>query len=128
MCLVAAGNDDAILGGFATDHIGTGRLLVSEGYATDGSLRLFLDLCLGLGRAVPVADEETAVLHLLLELLVVVALVNALVAILASFLEDVLLDILQQLLDIFCDVTACPCYLRENECPSRAFSPLYISL
>ncbi len=106
-CLITAGDDDAVFGGFAADHVGAGRLLVGKGHATDGGLRLFLDLSLGLGRAVPMAEEETAVLHLLLELLVVVALVNALVAILASFLEDVLLDILQQLLDIFCDVTAC---------------------
>ena len=96
-----------MLGRLAADHIDARSLLVGKGHAADSGLCLFLDLCLGLGSAVPVAEEETAVLHLLLELLVVVALVNALVAILASFLEDVLLDILQQLLDIFCDVTAC---------------------
>ena len=71
--LIAAGNDDAGLGGLAAHHVDAWRLLYAEGHAANGGLSLFLDLSLGLGRAVPVAEEETAVLHLLLELLVVLA-------------------------------------------------------
>ena len=101
--LIAACDDDAIFGGFAADHVGARGLLVSERHAADGGLCLFLDLCFGLGSAVPVAEEETAVLDTLLEFLVVVALVDAFVAILAGFFENVLLDFVQKTFHILCD-------------------------
>ena len=103
LLLIAAGDDDAGLRGFAADHIDTRSLLDAEGYATDGGLRLFLDLCLGLGCAVPVAEEESAVLYLLLELLIVVALKDVGIAIVLSLFEDVGLDVVEQLLYVFGD-------------------------
>ena len=93
--LITSGDDDAGLGGLAADHIDTWRLLHTEGHAADGGLGLFLDLSLGLGGAVPVAEEEAAVLHTLLELLVVVALVDVGVAVVLGLLEDVLLDVVE---------------------------------
>lgn len=101
--LVASGDDNATLGGFSADHVDTRRLFISERNAADGGLSLFLDFCFGLGRAVPVAEEEAAVLDFLLELLVVVALIYALVAVFACFLEDVVLDVFKQLFYIFND-------------------------
>ena len=95
VCLITAGDDDAGLRGLAADHIDTGSLFDAEGHATDGGLCLFLDLCLGLGCAVPVAEEEAAVLDLLLELLVFVSLVDTVIAIGLGLLEDILLDVLQ---------------------------------
>ena len=63
------------------------------------SLGVLLDLGLGLGRAVPVAEEEAAVLDALLELVVVVALVDVGVAEGHRLAVDVLLDLLQKALD-----------------------------
>ena len=101
--LVTACDDDTGLRGLSAHHVYAGRLFVGKGHATDGGLRFLLDFCLGLGRTVPMAEEETAVLHLFLELFVVVTFVDTLVAILACFFEDVLLDVLQELLDIVDD-------------------------
>ena len=69
--LITSCDDDTGYGWLAAYHIYTWSLLVSEWHATDGSLSLLLDLCLGLGCTVPVAEEETAILYTLLELLVV---------------------------------------------------------
>ena len=44
------------------------------------------------------AEEETTVLHTLLELLVVVALVNVSITVSTSLLEDILLDVFQHIL------------------------------
>lgn len=101
--LVASGYYHTALGRFAAYHVDTGSLLVCKRHAAYRGLGVFLDFSLGLGRAVPVAKEETAVLHFLLEFLVVVALIHALVTILARFFEYVLLYVIEQLTGIFHD-------------------------
>ena len=84
-------------------YIHTRCLLYAERHAADSGLSLLLNLSLGLGSTVPVAQEESTVLHLLLELLVVLALVDVSVTIVLSLLEYVLLDVLKQLLYILSD-------------------------
>ena len=64
--LVTSSDDDASHRWLAAHHIDTWCLLVCERHATDGSLGVLLDLSLGLGSAVPVAEEETAILDTLL--------------------------------------------------------------
>ena len=54
----------------ACDHIYARSLLKGKRHAANGGLCLLLDLCLGLGCAVPMAEEEASVLHALLELVV----------------------------------------------------------
>ena len=96
--LITSCDDDTCYGWLAAYHIYTWSLLVCEWHATDSSLSLLLDLCLGLGCTVPMAEEETTVLHTLLELLVVVALVNVSITVSTSLLEDILLDVFQHIL------------------------------
>ena len=62
--LIAAGNDDAVLGRFAADHVGARSLLVGEGHAANGSLRVFLDLCLGLFPYHLIREEDCCYLSL----------------------------------------------------------------
>ena len=101
--LVTSCYDDTGHGWLAANHIYTRSLLVSEWHATDSCLCLLLDLCLGFGCTVPVAEEETAILHALLELLVVVALVYVSITVSTGFLEDVLLNLVEQVLHALYD-------------------------
>ena len=96
--LITSCDDDTGYGWLAAYHIYTWSLLVSERHAADGSLSLLLNLSLGLGCTVPMAEEETTVLHTLLELLVVVALINVSITVSTSFLEDIFLDVFQHIL------------------------------
>ena len=67
-------------------------MAIAVGDAADGGLRLGLDLRLGLFGAVPGAEEETTVLHALLELRIVVAFVDMLVEVRLGLGVDIRLD------------------------------------
>ena len=109
--LVTSCDKDTSFAGFSADHIHARCLFYAEWHTTDGGLRVFLNLCLGFGCAVPMAKEEAAVLDTLLELFVVVAFVDARVAVCLSFLEDVLLNVCKELLYVCCDAFQGTCFL-----------------
>ena len=99
--LIAASYDDALCSGLARYHIHPWCFFEHERHAAYCCLCVFFNLGLSLGCAVPVAEEETAILDALLELLLVVALVDMCVAIVESLLEDVVLNVVEQFLNIF---------------------------
>ena len=98
--LVRTSDNHAAFRWLTSNHVHTRSLLNSEWHASYCGLSLLLDSCLSLGSTVPVAQEESTILNLLLELLVVLALVDVSITIVLSLLEDVLLDVLKQLLYI----------------------------
>ena len=67
-----------------------------EGDAADGGLGLFLDAFLGLGGAVPVAEEEAVFLDFRFEVVPGVHLAGHAGAEVGSLLEEVLLDLLHE--------------------------------
>ena len=101
--LVASRNQHTALSRLARYHIHTRCLLESEWHTTDCCLCFFLDLCLGLGSTVPVAEEEATILNLLLELLVVVALIDMSITECACLLEDILLNSVKKVDNILCN-------------------------
>ena len=99
--LIAASYDDALCSGLARYHIHARCLFEHERHAAYCCLCVLLDLGLSLGCAVPMAEEESAILDALLELLVVVALVDVGITIVESLLEYVVLNVVEQFLNIF---------------------------
>ena len=72
-------------------------------YAAYGGLGLVLDFLLGLGGAVPVAEQELARLDLLLELIPAVALLYIRVSESEGFGVHIILDVVKQGADVFCN-------------------------
>ena len=107
MISIRASEEDAACTGLASYHIDTGlkigRILWNERYATDGSLGLGLDVLFGFGGAIPMAEQEAALLDLLLELLPGIDTTNEAIAHLASLLEDVVLDLIEELDNVIDD-------------------------
>ena len=61
--LVRPCDDYSAFSRLAAYHVGTRSLVESERNAADGSLSIFLDTSLGLFCAVPMAEEEAALLY-----------------------------------------------------------------
>ena len=75
--------------------------------AADSCFRVGFYLLLGLGCAIPVAEQETAFLDFLLELLVTIYFAGVGDTEVQCFLVDVLLDLLQQRLNALYDTVHC---------------------
>ena len=103
MPLVSSRKEDTTSGGLACHHTLTRCRIAIERDATDGCLRLVLDLLLCLRRAIPMRHDEYSLLDLLLELLVGIHIDDIGLAMVVCLLEDVRLDLLQQVLYILLD-------------------------
>ena len=94
-----------LLSRLAANHVDAWSLLEHIRDTTDGCLRVFLNLRLSLLCSVPVTEEETTVLHSLLELIIVLTLIDMSVAEVLGLLEDISLNVVEKVLDVLYDAS-----------------------
>lgn len=100
---IVAGDDYAASRRTACNHTFAGSFVTDERYAADCCFSLLLDALLGLGRTVPVAEEEAAALDTLLKFIIRVADICFLLNVFEGFLIDVGLNVFEQGVDLVCD-------------------------
>ena len=95
--LVGSCNDNTVFSRLATYHVGARSLFEHEWNTTDCSLCVLLYLGFCLFCTIPMAEEETAILNLLLEFFVVLTLVDVRITEVFCLLEDVVLYVIEEI-------------------------------